>query len=779
MGMGAERAYARHPRQESKLRFGLLACGALGLPNVLLNFIMDLGEISEGGETLIFIVSAVWILLFSLMICLSSSGAVCRRIGAVRLEILLSMSMTLAMPSWALSCPCIADQLVGESDPSTCHSDSRLILGIDALVTVQHMLIGVRWCVMWPPEFAAILTYMIPTAIFGSTEGADTPMLVCLLCVLVIGSSIGRRTIEQHERLQFLDLIEEKTRRVEAEHQLEFQPDLQSADCVNGAQPCLDELESVPQTTSTGLVFDTFQQEVEPMAPLTELMQRGLREHWLVDARELTIRRDQVMGSGSFGLVVAGALNGTPVAVKVPKRARNRTEGQLRDITNELRVLRKIYHPNIVGFHGAAINAQYGELVLLLEMLDGPTLEIFIASQSRSRLDSVLALEPERMKQQTESWQCLVGICRALLYLHTRKPHVVHGDLKATNILVDLLQSGPRPKLLDFGLSRIVTKNAVPLGGTLRWAAPEVVNNSEKKPHPSADVFSFGRLAYFITTKQKPLAGLSEKSIRQFSKNGGIPLLEWPSGDAMMERGVDLVQWCSESNPQNRCSASDIHDMLCAWPDFNDGRSGEDEGVEVSTDTNGTDLSIWEHIQMLRVKRNRRLAKMPAFRLFQRRFFSNSQSPEPPEEPVCECTQLRDCSDLAFPTLPVTPSSTLALQILGIVAHNNFQRPEPLGCCKFHESLAVMKAACQELGSGRCQHDIYSKVNARCASCGLLAYVEAGDSSAQCYFCDAKVSLHAGRSSPQSRASSGETSCVDSSLEASCASRPSLPTLSL
>ena len=50
--------------------------------------------------------------------------------------------------------------------------------------------------------------------------------------------------------------------------------------------------------------------------------------------------------------------------------------------------------------------------------------------------------------------QLLPGICSALWYLHSRHPPVVHGDLKASDIMVEMCRSEVTPKLLDFGLSR-------------------------------------------------------------------------------------------------------------------------------------------------------------------------------------------------------------------------------------------------------------------------------------------------------------------------------------
>jgi len=80
-----------------------------------------------------------------------------------------------------------------------------------------------------------------------------------------------------------------------------------------------------------------------------------------------------------------------------------------------------------------------------------------------------------------------IGVARAMSYLHSQKPPVLHRDLKPDNVLLthDLVA-----KVSDFGSSRDVASLATTQVGTPLFSAPEVLAH---EPYDgSADVWSFG-----------------------------------------------------------------------------------------------------------------------------------------------------------------------------------------------------------------------------------------------------------------------------------------------
>src|SRR6056300_877308 len=65
--------------------------------------------------------------------------------------------------------------------------------------------------------------------------------------------------------------------------------------------------------------------------------------------------------------------------------------------------------------------------------------------------------------------QIVRDVAQGLRFLHASKPPILHGDLKAKNILID---SRFRAKLADFGLA---TKSTGALSGTPFWYVDDVI----------------------------------------------------------------------------------------------------------------------------------------------------------------------------------------------------------------------------------------------------------------------------------------------------------------
>jgi len=194
--------------------------------------------------------------------------------------------------------------------------------------------------------------------------------------------------------------------------------------------------------------------------------------------------------------------------------------------------------------------ADKSKLALVFEKVPGKTLYSSIAKSPCS---------PSAL----ERYRLMLDICLALRYLHGQDPQVVHGDLTATNIMVDdVTYSRPYAKMLDFGLSRLVTGCANHPGGTLRWMAPEVITGT--RPHTSADVFSFGQLVCFIMSGQKPCPGKTATEIRKMACRGET-CITVPHGSCYREACKDLCKQCCTLKGAGRPSMALIHGKILTW----------------------------------------------------------------------------------------------------------------------------------------------------------------------------------------------------------------------
>ncbi|KAL8124127.1 G-type lectin S-receptor-like serine/threonine-protein kinase B120 [Apium graveolens] len=196
-----------------------------------------------------------------------------------------------------------------------------------------------------------------------------------------------------------------------------------------------------------------------------------------------------MLGHGGFGPVYKGLMpDGQEVAVK--KLSLESRQG-LREFTNEVKLLLKVQHKNLVMLLGCCIEGP--EKMLVYEYLQNKSLDYFLFDKRKSAsLD------------WAHRFRIINGIVRGLLYLHEEAPvRIIHRDIKASNILLD---EQLNPKISDFGLARLFPGddthfNTFRISGTHGYMAPEYAMRGYLSV--KTDVFSFGVLLLEIVSGRK------------------------------------------------------------------------------------------------------------------------------------------------------------------------------------------------------------------------------------------------------------------------------------
>ncbi|XP_044299430.1 interleukin-1 receptor-associated kinase 1 isoform X5 [Varanus komodoensis] len=204
------------------------------------------------------------------------------------------------------------------------------------------------------------------------------------------------------------------------------------------------------------------------------------------------------IGEGGFGCVYQARLRNTVYAVK---RLKEEAELDWTTVKNsfvtEVEKLSRFRHPNIVEFAGYC--AEQGYFCLVYVFLPKGSLEDHLHKQVGPCLSWAQRLH------------IAVGTARAIQFLHSDSPSLIHGDVKSSNILLDAVLN---PRLADFGLARFSRRpkqggmssslgRTQTVQGTLAYLPPEYVRTGTLST--TIDVFSFGVVLLELLTGRQPM----------------------------------------------------------------------------------------------------------------------------------------------------------------------------------------------------------------------------------------------------------------------------------
>ncbi|KAG8379366.1 hypothetical protein BUALT_Bualt07G0081100 [Buddleja alternifolia] len=310
------------------------------------------------------------------------------------------------------------------------------------------------------------------------------------------------------------------------------------------------------------------------------------------------------IGLGSYGEVYRGDWHGTEVAVK-KFLDQDLTGESLEEFKSEVRIMKRVRHPNVVLFMGAVTRP--------------PNLSIITEFLPRGSLYRLIH-RPNNQIDERRRLRMALDAARGMNYLHNCSPVIVHRDLKSPNLLVD---KNWVVKVCDFGLSRMkhstflssrsaagthtvilfclllclcigycscfhfLEDSLIAVGPiTLRplemfachvspsekvvccdlwfedkfkstvpaeWMAPEVLRNEPS--NEKCDVYSFGVILWELCTLQQPWGGMNPM---QVVGAVGFQHRRLDIPDNMDPVVADIIRKCWQTDPKLRPSFAEI-----------------------------------------------------------------------------------------------------------------------------------------------------------------------------------------------------------------------------
>ena len=308
------------------------------------------------------------------------------------------------------------------------------------------------------------------------------------------------------------------------------------------------------------------------MHRLTDSNQHRLTDCHQTSEQVSTPPKEVVIGQGAVGSVTRAEMDGKLVAVKNVNpntskplsnlyvsiyccflyfvspnpfrliiQAHGRFEEMLRELTITIEVARGT-HPNIVTFHGAAVNFPRASdpqhkwsIGLVFELCDPYDLYHLLHTH-KIKLTLLQKLE---LARETAA---------GLAYLHSL--NILHQDMGSRNLLI----KDRHIRITDFGIARKLPAGSTSyqptsISGTLQWMAPEVI--SGKIIHLVSDVFSLGTIVWELLSETVPFSDVQDPAKPNFTK----------MRDALNMRDLGMGGW--PFGPEDPSRYRDLIAMLC------------------------------------------------------------------------------------------------------------------------------------------------------------------------------------------------------------------------
>ncbi|XP_049625992.1 serine/threonine-protein kinase DCLK2 isoform X2 [Suncus etruscus] len=248
----------------------------------------------------------------------------------------------------------------------------------------------------------------------------------------------------------------------------------------------------------------------------------------------------KVIGDGNFAVVkeCTDRSTGKEFALKIIDKAKCCGKEHL--IENEVSILRRVKHPNII---------------MLVEEME-TALELFLVMELVKGGDLFDAITSSTKYTERDGSAMVYNLANALRYLHGLS--IVHRDIKPENLLVCEYPDGTKSlKLGDFGLATVVEGPLYTVCGTPTYVAPEII--AETGYGLKVDIWAAGVITYILLCGFPPFR--SENNLQEDLFDQILAgKLEFPAPywDSITDSAKELISQMLQVNAEARCTAGQI-----------------------------------------------------------------------------------------------------------------------------------------------------------------------------------------------------------------------------
>lgn len=252
-----------------------------------------------------------------------------------------------------------------------------------------------------------------------------------------------------------------------------------------------------------------------------------------------------LLGTGAFSQVRLAEKKDDPTTVCAVKIIDKKAlKGKEDSLENEIKVLRRLEHPNIVELMETFEDKEHVYLVIQL-VTGGELFDRIVDKGSYTEKDAA---------------DLLRQVIEAIDYMHTMG--VVHRDLKPENLLYYCQDEDSKIMISDFGLSKMEDSGIMATAcGTPGYVAPEVL---AQKPYGKAvDVWSIGVIAYILLCGYPPFYDENDANLFAQILKGEFEF-DSPYWDEISDSAKDFIRqlMCVDVEKRYTCKQSLAHPWI-------------------------------------------------------------------------------------------------------------------------------------------------------------------------------------------------------------------------